>query len=300
MEKGDKDKEKALLDRIGCSIRKRPELALGDYTWSLAIGGKYEPPALQDDKLPFTMEALIARFANTSPLAKAMCLMETIIRQHADNTKSPISGAAKLIMNTFSAVAQLVGWQHVQHYVNDPAAYMRLHHPSPDDDKTTTTAFKAIHLLEREDLIAPLQDLGKNLLSDVALRVNWLFQLKGSDDDMQKIVFYLAGDEHWLQRAQNFLKEAEYRIEGMLKRHARRFAEFQDLQNKKGVTFPHGLEARQAIEAAGWHFKPMIIKRDRFVCEVCGVEVSGWRAYHNPWRFHNYGRHPPSFRPPPP
>ncbi|AYV86345.1 MAG: hypothetical protein Solumvirus5_12 [Solumvirus sp.] len=41
----------------------------------------------------------------------------------------------------------------------------------------------------------------------------------------------------------------------------------------------------------------MLIKRDRCVCDICGVEVNGWRPWHNPWGFHNYDRHPNTFRP---
>lgn len=36
---------------------------------------------------------------------------------------------------------------------------------------------------------------------------------------------------------------------------------------------------RRQIERAGFIFRPMMIKRDRCVCDACGVEVSGWR----PW-----------------
>jgi hypothetical protein len=37
------------------------------------------------------------------------------------------------------------------------------------------------------------------------------------------------------------------------------------------------------------------VKRDRCVCETCGVEIAGWRPWNNPWQMHNLARHPKDF-----
>lgn len=75
------------------------------------------------------------------------------------------------------------------------------------------------------------------------------------------------------------------------------FAKFRELQSR-GVQWPHSPHLRRHIERAGFVFRPMMIKRDRCVCDACGVEVSGWRPWHNPWQHHDWSRRHP-FAPPP-
>src|SRR4051812_24625047 len=54
-----------------------------------------------------------------------MCDVERVVRMLAQDRTSPVVDHAKVIMNTFSAVAQLPGWQHVQDFIIDPTAYVR-------------------------------------------------------------------------------------------------------------------------------------------------------------------------------
>lgn len=310
----------------------------------------YDPPDIEELQsmpslaLPFTLEPFVEKFVahtkNDGSLSALMCDLERHVRCYAADRTCPISDHAKVLMNTFSAVAQLPGWQHVQDYIVDPNAYVyRIQAlggayaalgggasvprafgpaapPIPTERSapsttattttttTTTTAAYVGHLI-REDNILPLQEQGKVLLHQLCTRVAWLRELKNKTSHASKnepelvvraIVFYLAADRKWIADAQNFMKEAELRVTQMLTRNATRFAQFRELQ-KAGVAWPHSVEVRRDIERAGFTFRPMMIKRDRCVCDVCLVEVSGWRPWHNPMEFHDFARHPQSFRP---
>lgn len=57
-----------------------------------------------------------------------------------------------------------------------------------------------------------------------------------------------------------------------------------------GIQWPHSPQLRRQIEFAGFVFRPKAIERDRCVCNTCGVEVSGWRLWHNPWTFHDWSK----------
>jgi len=236
-------------------------------------------------------------------MAATMSDVERVIRTYAQDRSSPIVDHAKVAMNTFSAVSQLPGWQHVQDYIIDPAGYIDRSQVLRPDDRTDRS--RAAERLVRDDNIAPLQEQGKQLLQQLCTRVQWLLNLRDESPTktepelaVRAIVHYLAADRKWIAEAQQFMKEAELRVTQMLTRNATRFAQFRELQ-KKGVAWPHSPTVRRDIEKAGFSFRPMMIKRDRCVCDVCNVEVSGWRPWHNPWLFHDYGRHPPTFRPPP-
>lgn len=91
-----------------------------------------------------------------------------------------------------------------------------------------------------------------------------------------------------------FTRESELTVTDLLKHNAQRFAAFRDLQ-KRGVQWPHSPRTRKDIESAGFVFRPMMVKRDRCVCDACGVELAGWRPWHNPWQLHNLARHTPDF-----
>lgn len=62
--------------------------------------------------------------------------------------------------------------------------------------------------------------------------------------------------------------------------------------------WPHSPAVRKEIEAAGFLFRPLMIKKDRCVCDTCGAEMAGWRQWHYPWLFHNWPRHNINFGPP--
>lgn len=158
---------------------------------------------------------------------------------------------AKVIVNTFSAVAQLPGWQHVQDFICDPTGYVnRMQIMGAAYVKDASGAVKDVHpvrrdaneivgvALLREDNIWPLQEQGKLLLQQLCLRVMWLLKLRleaassGTQTEhevsMRAVVYYLCADRKWIADAQHFLKEAEMRVTQMLTRHAQRFAAFRE------------------------------------------------------------------------
>ena len=101
-------------------------------------------------------------------------------------------------------------------------------------------------------------------------------------------------DRAWATDANAFMKDAESKVTAMLTDNQARFQAFRELQ-RKGVQWPHSPAVRNEVENAGFAFRPMMIKRDRCICETCQVEVSGWRPWHNPWIFHDFAKHHPSF-----
>lgn len=304
----------ALLQHIGVTNPPRiqpqgparPRKAVKDCTWKadvlVLLAGKaaeYDPPISPDIKLPFAMDATpvekLAVFKmGDGSLEATMNDVERTVRQISGDRNSPIHDKSKVMMNCFSAVSQLPGWQHVQDYIIDPAGYI--------DRSQELPSQKLMPRLIRDDNIAPLQAQGKQLLTQLVTRVAWLLQLRDAsgvekqpDVDARAIVFYLATDRRWIADAQTFMKEAELRVTQMLTRNPTRFAQFRELQ-KKGVAWPHMPAVRQAAQQAGFSFRPMMIKRDRMVCDTCLVEVSGIRPWHDFWNMHDYGRHPSSFR----
>lgn len=59
----------------------------------------------------------------------------------------------------------------------------------------------------------------------------------------------------------------------------------------------HSLEVLNEAEGAGFTHHAMMIKKDRCVCDTCGVEVSGIRPWTSFWALHNYAKHDSNFGP---
>jgi hypothetical protein len=278
------------VERQHAQMRKKLEEIVKQYDaetrklarQDLQESAEQEQTPVQQTPLPFSLDPVVVSFVDFKPgdgsLAATMCDVAKLICTHAQDRNSGIVDEAKVMMNTFSGTAQLPGWQHVQHYIIDPPAYV---------------AAKGIHCSYESDNIAPLLEQGRKLQERLCTQVQ---RLVAPEKAATAIVYSLAADRKWIADAQKFIKEAELRVTQMLTRNATRFAQFRELQ-KQGVAWPHGVLPRGDIEKAGFSFRPMMIKRDRCVCDTCLVEVSGWRPWDNPWLFHDYNRHPPEFRP---
>jgi len=101
----------------------------------------------------------------------------------------------------------------------------------------------------------------------------------------------------FIERGAVILKITEGIVSTLINMNPAAFAKFRELQSR-GVQWPHSPHVRRKIERAGFVFRPMMIKRDRCVCDACGVEVSAWKKYMQPWLLHDWSkRHP--FAPPP-
>jgi hypothetical protein len=143
-----------------------------------------------------------------------------------------------------------------------------------------------------------LQELGHALTKRLIQRIDWLRQIYAREKVSINPEFFielLGTDTQWMEDAINFMQQCEEKVAELLAKNPQRFNQFRELQ-KKGVQWPHSPELRKEIERAGFQFRPMMIKRDRCSCEICGVEVSGWRPWHDARSFHDFSKHPPAYR----
>jgi len=137
------------------------------------------------------------------------------------------------------------------------------------------------------------QDRGLRLVKRMCHRVDWILELQRKSNrsfDADLNLKVLAADKEWCADADSFMKEAEQKVTEMLSLNQKKFQQFREMQ-RRGVGWPHSAQLRGEVEAAGFSFRPMMIKRDRCVCDDCKVEVNGWKPWHNPLSFHNYDKH---------
>jgi hypothetical protein len=231
------------------------------------------------------------------------------ISEDATQTKTRRDGS-KRVVDFLSANAQLFGWQHVAEFMLDPLRYVEKTKAYPrtregesmsGDSANKQPQYRPFRSSGGE--ITTLQHTGQCLLKDLWQRIHWLLKVEqrsqipaGTKYDRVDIAIrVLQHDIKWLESAAKFMKDAELSVTTMIANNPGKFAQFRELQSK-GVSWPHSPQLRRDIEAAGFIFRPMMIKRDRCVCDTCGVEVSGWRAWHDPWSFHDASRHPGGLR----
>lgn len=217
-----------------------------------------------------------------------MSAIEGAARTISLDAKHPATEQAKLLLSTLSALSQLVGWTHVQAFIKDRKQI------SP------AIGARGVPFESKSESKDDLEYRGRPVLARLLQRVDWMLDLlrraNNKPFDAETAVKIIAADREWQHEATAYLKEAESRVAEMLAHNQNAFNQFRE-RARKGVQWPHSAKLREEIEKAGFAYRPMMIKRDRCVCDVCGVEVSGWRPWHNPWSFHNYLRHPANFQP---
>lgn len=269
------------------------------------------------------LEATTERFvsAEETALAPAMAAIESVARTISLDPSNPANDASKHLLSCLSAVSQLSGWQHVQNYIDNPKLYQEQTKSAQRGEEFQATTRKPLTKGSMDDF----QLRGQVLIKRLCQRIEWLLEMQRLAEqpfDAVLCVRLIGADQEWAAAASVFMKEAEAKVTDMLASNQIPFQGFRQLQ-RKGVQWPHSPELRHEIERAGFVFRPMMIKRDRYVsssssssfsfsspiisdvsvylyscvCETCGVEVNGWRPWHNPWSFHNYARHPPTFQP---
>lgn len=252
-------------------------------------------PTLEETKLPFSLtaellfEATVLEFSRSALMSKAMAALEVEARVISLDSKHDASDAARHMLSCLSAVTQLVGWQHVSWYIRDSDYYTA---KTKEVQKSSGTG--APHPFMTGGIIPGSMDeyqaRGQALIKRLAQRVEWVLSLMRRANkrfDPRFVVKVIAADRMWAQDANVFMREAESKVTELLVSNQAKFQAFRE-QQRKGVGWPHSFELRKFIENAGFVYRPMMIKRDRCVCETCGVEVSGWRSWHNPFAFHNY------------
>lgn len=193
---------------------------------------------------------------------------------------------AKHLLNLLSAVKQLPGWLHLDRFINDTDAYL--------ESISIVLGRKSVAIgSDRKSCaIDELMAKGSALVKRLFMRVNWVLHLQTQEQkrtDPEVYMRVISADGGWAADANAFMKEAEVKVTAMVE-NQQKFHDFRELQ-RKGVEWPHSKDLRIDIEAAGFTYRPMMIKRDRCICGTCHVEVSGWMIWHNPWAFHDYTKH---------
>jgi hypothetical protein len=272
-------------------------------------------PPEADFKPVFGFGPCVAKFysPNESMLAGVVAAGEGAARRLSLDSKTDASDGAKFMLSCIRAVNQLLGWQHVAAYIRNPNLYVeRLKSAaaaakrsggSGGSNGSNGSNGSLLDLIGRPAIPASMDDIqarGQSIIKRLVQRIDWLLKLAqkaGQPFDPDLAVRVIAADVDWSYDANVFLRDAEGQVTTLLVQNQPRFHAFRDLQQKEGVRWPHSPELRCQIENAGFAYRPTMIKRDRCVCETCGVEVSGWRPWHDPWSFHDYRKHDPSFRP---
>lgn len=212
--------------------------------------------------------------------------LESKGKELADSTNE-LKDVAKRLTKFLSSSGQLFGWGVLEEYVfnNLSAEELKKLEESRKDDTIATLT------------IDTLMDIAKRLLYHTMIRTKWVSEIIKQRFEVCDIFRALQRDKEWMEGMDLFLKRAEKSVQAIINASPQTFAKFRELQSR-GVTWPHAPNLRRCIERAGFVFRPMMIKRDRCVCDSCGVEVSGWRIWQNPWFSHDWTkRHP--FAPPP-
>jgi serine/threonine protein kinase len=236
------------------------------------------------------VKAVFPQFAKPTAVSNAMARFDMRMRQIIGSSAHPSQALAKHIQNALSTQTQLAGWKHVQDFIIDPKAY--------------SEGLSGITSLEPVPRVAPptgpidtMLGTSERLVRRLLLRLEWLLDLQTrvrEEFDPDLFLHVVALDLKWMDESTSFIRDAELKVTDLLKKNSVRFGLFRDLQ-KRGVHWPHTTRLRKDIESAGFVFKPMMVKRDRCICELCGMEVAGWRPWHNPWQMHNLVRHSADF-----
>ncbi len=248
------------------------------------------------NEMPFTtdfsFEPTVDRFIN-SEFAFMLDQIELTARMLAHDDKSPDHDIAKHILNTLSAISQLPGWLKIQNYIVNPNRSVADSKNATYSDKAAAAAMSRPENMVTDGVIDELQSKGQTILRKLCQRIDWALKLPrpaGTLFDPMLYIKIIAADKAWMDETSAFMQETERKVAEMLTRNPHRFHAYRELQ-RKGVPWPHSRRLKDEIKKAGFKFDPMMIKRDRCTCGICGVEVSGWRPWHNPNSFHNRLRH---------
>lgn len=200
--------------------------------------------------------------------------------------ETAVTKTGVLLYNFLGVTSQLYSFWDLQQYIANPDAYVKQR-----DAKVCFSEILEKNLRQNPgaDSVENLILKGKVLLKRLCQRAQWVLEMNNShsfplsSDFLMKI---LAADRQWVDDANSFLN--------LLTHHPQKFQDFEELI-KKGATWPHSILLLRIIRKAGYKFEPHMLRPDHCVCEECGVEVSGWRPWHDPKIFHNLAKHAPKY-----
>jgi len=234
--------------------------------------------------------------------------MELRSKNIANDVSNKLRESAIRLTKVLSASGQLMGWKLVETFLNTAAA-------TADSAATTgsaatansaataaSTAAAAGSMATIDPTSSEIDQLTKQshqILRHAMTRAEWVLDIEKRASSTHKktidrIIDVLLKDVKWMTESASFLKKAEQQVSILINQNPAAFAQYRETQSK--VPWPHTDHLRRVVERAGFVFRPMMVKRDRCVCDTCGVEVSGWRPWHNPWLFHDWSKNHP-FRP---
>jgi hypothetical protein len=221
---------------------------------------------------PFPLFFSMERFWSPGEAAiiPALMSLEAMARNTSLDGKHPACEGAKQILSLFNITSNLFGWQHV--FSELTPQNQSLQHLEKGGEGLVLQMCKRI-----EWMLGLLKEAGKSFNADLCLRL-------------------VAADREWCSNVLTWAKEVEATVSDILRKNKNKFQEYRQRQ-RSGVSWPHSTAVRDRIEMCNFTYRPMMLKRDRCVCEVCGVEVYGWRPWHDPMSFHLYAKHPPAFQP---
>lgn len=206
---------------------------------------------------------------------------------------------AGLIRQTLSlALSRLPSMWHYQQFIHNPPIYTKQFYKQTFQE----TFAKSLTKIPANNSIEQLILKGQNLLQRIGERTLWLvLQMPKPCPEMYakclaSIIKVINTDHSCRDDAIKFIKECSSKFAEMEKKNPHKFTALEQFQKTKGILWPHSKELLNTIQLAHFVWKPTSFIHDYCVCETCKVKVPGWRAWYNPWRLHDYSKHPPEFQ----
>ncbi|HZZ98486.1 MAG TPA: hypothetical protein VFG51_01005 [Candidatus Saccharimonadia bacterium] len=265
------------------------------------------------------------------PLGQMMLALEGQARLYTaghkemlDLSQNRLVPICRVILSLLAVCNALPGWLHVARFMDDPELYQTMQGWSAQG--RVEAMAKAIasatnhddnnNLSKHQLAIGDSVKTGEDLLRRMYHRMAWVLNVLQANHKaiaptpkevpMDSMLRILAADRVWLQAATSFMTVTEQRLQRLLQSDALRFEAFrkycrslpqQQQQNatRTGVHWPHSPKVLADLKAAGWTWRPKMIHRDNMECLTCGAIVAGWRAWHSPWCFHRWDKHPAGF-----
>lgn len=244
---------------------------------------------------PVTATPLFDEFLSPSPLRNALNLFDRYLKVMASTPGHIAEPFAKHFLNFFTTHSQLVGWAHVDAYIRDSRTYVE--HVR---QRTPFPRFASLPSLnppgQRIRTVSDLQDTSLQLMTRFIQLVEWLLQQQqqaGEPFDPGFCLSLFSVNPEWKEDTNILMRESGLSVAELLTHNPQKFAAFREHIRKALVQWPHDFAVRKELAVAGFLFKPMLIKRDRCICETCKVEIAEWKPWDRPWNMHNASKHPP-------
>lgn len=169
----------------------------------------------------------------------------------------------------------------------------------PSETSTSIEAIAPPKALDTD--IKQLVTNSQDILRRAMTWVQWVSSLENDNKvkdfkTSDRILGLLKQDQEWMKDSEVFLKDLERQTSSIINYNPK--APEQLIKLTGGVQFPHSPLVHRSLESTGFIYSPTTFKRDRCVCQYCGIKVSGWRPWHNAWQMHDWSQQHPVVPPP--